>query len=530
MADDTLSDLETVRGAQRAYSDVQALDYALTVLWHADPSRVGERCRLLSLAGGVGVDVSRKSPGFAHATHGQALPLVDPGISRRPFRIDPAPGGLRLDPLTHAGALVVDGAPLDAPRLVADDELDGGLVISISDRIVLLLHRVPPPTPAEDDRGLLGGSPAIVELRRAIGQVADLPVGVLIRGESGAGKELVARAIHAASARADRPFVAVNMGAIPATVAASELFGHVRGAFTGAVDNKPGVFVRAHGGTLFLDEIGEAPPEIQVALLRALETREIQPVGARDPVLVDVRVVAATDADLEAAVRDGAFRLALLERLSGYQIPVPPLRARRDDIARLMVRFLRDELAAVDDLEAAGRTDRLAPAPPDRAPALPGSIVARFCVFDWPGNVRQLKNLVRQLVISNRHRDRFVWDPVLERVLGPEHPAEAPTPETSSPALPRHVRPKNVDDAQLRAVLESHGWRYNAAARFLGISRTSLFALIDASPTLRRPKDIEAPEIREGLTRFDRDLEALASHFEISKRGLRLRMNELGIE
>jgi two-component system nitrogen regulation response regulator GlnG len=181
---------------------------------------------------------------------------------------------------------------------------------------------------------------------------------VLLRGETGTGKELAARALHDAGPRRRRGFLAVNMGAVPPTLAAAELFGAARGAFTGADQKRIGYFTRADGGTLFLDEIGETPAEVQILLLRALDNREIQPVGGGDPQPVDVRLIAATDADLEGAMAAVRFRSTLLHRLSGYEIFLPQLRDRREDFGRLFLHFLSQEL------EATGQTGRLATSRP----------------------------------------------------------------------------------------------------------------------------------------------------------------------
>src|SRR6185436_13729067 len=185
-----------------------------------------------------------------------------------------------------------------------------------------------------------------------------------LRGETGTGKELLARAIHQASSRRAAPYFALNMAAIPASLAAAELFGAAKGAFTGADRRRVGYFGRAQGGTLFLDEIGELPADLQPLLLRVLENGEIQPVGGEETLRVDVRILAATDANLESAIEEGRFRAPLFHRLSGYELRLPSLRERRDDIGRLFIHFLRQELAAL------GEADRLADPGPEGRPWL----------------------------------------------------------------------------------------------------------------------------------------------------------------
>jgi two-component system nitrogen regulation response regulator GlnG len=233
---------------------------------------------------------------------------------------------------------------------------------------------------------LVGRSPQLLEIFKTIGKVAARDVSVLITGESGTGKELVARAIHAASARAEAPFVAVNTAAIPRELLESELFGHERGAFTGAVAARVGRFREAHGGTLFLDEIGDMPVDLQAKLLRVLQSGEVTPVGARDAEIVDVRIVTATHRDLDAAVREGRFREDLLYRLRVVPLHIPPLRERRDDIALLAEHFV------------ARYAEELGTGHRQLAPAALDQLVA----FDWPGNVRELENSIkRALVLSS---------------------------------------------------------------------------------------------------------------------------------
>jgi len=230
---------------------------------------------------------------------------------------------------------------------------------------------------------IIGKSPAMQEVFRAIGRLSSSNATVLINGESGTGKELVALALHRNSARASSPFVALNMAAIPRDLLESELFGHERGAFTGAQNRRVGRFEQAHGGTLMLDEIGDMPAELQTRLLRVLADGEFYPVGAHTPKKVDVRIIAATHQDLESLVRDGRFREDLFHRLNVIRIHLPALRERRDDIPLLMQHFL--ELAAREL-----SVDAKKPSP---------ETVTLLGGLDWPGNVRQLQNLCRWLTV-----------------------------------------------------------------------------------------------------------------------------------
>ncbi|MCP4668072.1 MAG: sigma-54 factor interaction domain-containing protein, partial [Deltaproteobacteria bacterium] len=257
--------------------------------------------------------LSRLDPKFAPPDGGVPRPLADNRLSRLPLHLTrTSAAGIVLDATDTRTPVVADGAPLEGVREFTGGEIRRGVVLLLGSRVVLVLHTMEPLVLPSLSLGLVGESAAIGRVRQEIRRVADLPFPVLLRGESGTGKELAARAIHDAGPRRDRPYLGVNLGAVPPNLAAAELFGAVKGAYTGADRPRLGYFQRAVGGTLFLDEIGEAPAEIQVHLLRALDTGQIQPVGAQVPETVDVRVVSATDADLEVAVAAGEFRSPLL--------------------------------------------------------------------------------------------------------------------------------------------------------------------------------------------------------------------------
>ncbi|HEV7519165.1 MAG TPA: sigma-54 dependent transcriptional regulator, partial [Thermoanaerobaculia bacterium] len=377
--------------------------------------------------------------------------------------------------------------------------------------------------------GLVGESLAIVQLRREIGRVAALPVPVLLRGATGTGKDLVARALHEAGSRRQAPYLAVNMGAIPTTLAAAELFGAARGAFTGADRKREGWFSRADGGTLFLDEVGETPLEVQALLLRTLESGEIQPVGGDAVARVDVRLIAATDVELEAAVATGRFRAPLLHRLGGYEILVPPLSRRRDDIGRLLHHFLRQELAAV------GQEARLAPRRPEERPWLPAATVARLAAHDWPGNVRQLRNVARRIVVAGRDADEVPKGDWIERLLTESaSPLTSVTPVPSDPPAPRaarkaYRRPEEIADEEILATLRANRFRLQPTAAQLGIARTSLYDRIENSPLFHKAADLSRQEIEQWFERCGGDLDRMVEALEVSKRGLQRRMKQLGI-
>ena len=508
---------------------------ALTILYHPDLARVGECARLSELVRGRETLISRTAPDFEAPVQGQPLPLGDPYLSRTPWRLrrDPDTGTVRLSSAESKTRIAADGVWIPEQRDFTAGEVRRGIVLELSDRVVLLLHEVPEvPGQAPCYADLIGENEGVLRLRNEIRRVADLDVPVLIRGETGTGKELVARAIHAASRRHGPPCLCVNMGAIPPSLATSELFGAVRGAFTGAVHDQPGYFQRADGGTLFLDEIGEAPAEVQVMLLRVLETGEVQRVGSPVAQKVDVRLLAATDADLERAIEDGRFRAPLLHRLAGYEIVIPPLRERRDDFGRLLVHFLRQELGAI------GEERRLRPPEGGTPPWLPSSIVARLARHDWPGNVRQLRNAVRQIVIDSRRSETVQIGPQVERLLREVGTQPASADDTAPPVPPPARRrkpaksyriPSQVPVEEILAALRDNAWEVKPAAAQLGIARPSLYVLIEKIPGLRKAADLSRAEILEEQEQCRGDLVAAAQRLEVSRSGLLLRMKQLGL-
>ncbi len=328
------------------------------------------------------------------------------------------------------------------------------------------------PAPAEADAGtLVGETPAMRELFRAIGRLAQAPLNVLVTGETGTGKELVARALHRESPRARMPFVAMNTAAVPAELLESELFGHEAGAFTGARQRHVGRFEQADGGTLFLDEIGDMPLALQTRLLRVLAEGEFFRVGGRELIRVDVRVVAATHQDLARLVAEGRFRADLLHRLDVVRLRLPPLRERRADVPRLAAVFLA---------AAAKRFD----APPkrfDRAAA------ARLLEHDWPGNVRELENLCWRLAALAPGESIGVAE--LEDALDvPREPAAGHRDDDWEGPLRRWARARlegggdelhasareAFDRVLLEAALEHTGGRRAEAAARLGLGRNTL--------------------------------------------------------
>jgi sigma-54 dependent transcriptional regulator, flagellar regulatory protein len=339
---------------------------------------------------------------------------------------------------------------------------------------------------------IVGESPAMAEVRRLVRQVGPSPASVLITGPSGSGKEVVARAIHAESVRAAKAYVPVNCGAIPRDLLESELFGHEKGAFTGAHAQHRGRFEEAHGGTLFLDEIGDMPADMQVKLLRVLEERAVSRVGGRGQIAIDARIVSATHRDIDAAIDDGRFREDLFYRLAVFPICLPALAERREDLPLLVRHFLKRQ--------------------PGQAPRFNAAAMDRLAAHGWPGNVRELRNLVERAAIIYPgqtlgaeqvdaimlRRGRVgaaeraaLWD-ATDRIAAAA-PAAAPAPVAAAPEAPAPAAPEprradlskdspldlksviaGIEQDYIAQALDLTGGVVAEAARLLSLQRTTL--------------------------------------------------------
>jgi len=321
---------------------------------------------------------------------------------------------------------------------------------------------------AEHPPYLIGEHPLIQKIGLLVKKVAVTEATILIMGESGTGKELVARAIHTVSSRADRPFIPVNCGAIPAELLESEMFGHERGAFTGAIGQRAGMFQLANGGTIFLDEVGEMNPTLQVKLLRVLQDREVRPVGADRVLKVDVRVIAASNKELAAEVEAGNFREDLFYRLQVIPIVMPPLRERRSDIPLLVRHFLEKH-----NRKRPGRPVEIA----DEA-------MVHLWEYDWPGNVRELENLLERLVILSEdgHIQLEHLPPSIRSFISEK---KIPRPALGDEGLDLNSAVEEFENRLIEEALRRTKGNKQAAARLLGLKRTTLVA------KLRRRRGLE---------------------------------------
>jgi transcriptional regulator with PAS, ATPase and Fis domain len=299
---------------------------------------------------------------------------------------------------------------------------------------------------------VIGQTPVIQHVLRMAQKIAGTDSTVLITGETGVGKELIARAIHSASQRKSHPFVKVNCAAIPDTLLESELFGHEKGAFTGAVTNKPGRFEIAHLGTLFLDEIGEIPLHLQTKLLGVLQDKSFERLGGVKTIKIDVRIITATNQDLSSSVQSGTFRSDLFYRLNVVPIHIPPLRERKDDLIPLGNCLL----------------DKFASKYRKKIGAIPPEVMATFTNYDWPGNIRELENVMERMVVMSE-TDLLSLDQVPPEIRGMVSTTEASTLKEKIETLSQVTEKQMIIDA-----LNKTNQNRTQAAKLLGISRRTL--------------------------------------------------------
>ena len=306
----------------------------------------------------------------------------------------------------------------------------------------------------DDFKEIIGKSDEIQQVFQLVDKGADPDSTILVCGASGTGKELIANEIQSRSGRANQPFVSINCGALPESLLESELFGHVKGSFTGAIKDKDGLFKVACGGTFFLDEVGETSPAIQVKLLRVLQEREIIPVGGTTPIKVDVRLIAATNADLERAVQEDTFRADLYYRLNVIPIVIPPLRDRHDDVELLVDHFLK-----------------IASDKSGRKRSISKDAMELLVNYDWPGNVRELENIIERAVILEEE-DEILIGGLPEKIRNHSQQRRKIVMEKAQMTL------EELEREYLISVLEATGWQKKKASSILGINASTLYRKI----------------------------------------------------
>ena len=479
----------------------------LTILWHPDSNRIGEQ--FIGPPGEGVVEVSRYAPLFFRPGQ-DGIAIGHRAIARAPLQLRrSAADGVDISAPDSRMAVEINGQLLAGQLSFDCDEVARGVVLGLGGQVLLCLHWMSSFPRVNDVPGLLGVSSGAIATRELIRQVAPTDLPVLLLGETGTGKDVAARAIHAASRRRALPLVAVNMATLNESLAAADLFGAAKGAYTGAQAARQGLFAEADGGTLFLDELGDTPASVQPMLLRVLETGRYRPLGAGQESATSARMIAATDQDLDAK----GFNQPLLRRMESFVIRVPALRERREDIGVLLLHTLK---ACVDS--------------PDELAAFPAALVSEMCNYDWPGNVRQLANVTRRALMAQRAGQgvglaQFVREPFISRsVIAGKHepaPAGGEAPARRSLAL--------IGNDDLLQAMEENGWQISGAAQQLGVSRPSLYKLIEAHAGIRPAALIPEADIKQAVLAHGGDVGLCASHLKTPAEALRRHLRVLGL-
>ena len=474
---------------------------ALTILWHPDLDRVGE-VALLEDDGVLGF--TRDAPAFFVPGSNVGRPIAHRMMARDPVvGFASAQGRLEIRPGSTDIEVRVDGVRFDRARQLSPAEVGRGVILTVARAFAFCLHSIRHPVTRSPNLGLVGSSDAIDDIRHAITRAAGRADTVLIRGESGTGKELVARALHESGPRVKGPFVPENASRFQRERADDVFFGHERGAFTGATDSQPGLFRAADGGTLFIDEIGDLPSEAQPMLLRVIVDRIVQPLSSTKSRKVDVCLVAATSADLEAARSAERFDKSLYNRLNtSVNITLPPLRERREDVGVLLVHFLRIYLDA--DLQ------RLQDQTAD-SPWLAARDVAALAMHSWPDNVRGLEGVAKKLAIEAGPGARSGTHDWIKNFL-----AEAERPPPPDAPSSRETKSFAGNRDLLLAALERSGWSNAGAAKLLGYSPSTFSRRLGDDPELRAVTKLRIADMVREEREAKGDVEIAAKKLGVS--------------
>lgn len=539
----------------------------LRLLYHSDLERVGAVTLPGSpLTDGAWQNVGRNEPVFLKSQPGaHSRPIEDPTVSRRQLRVRwrASQGVFEVEPVPSAKRRIglISLEPGELPRdITSRCELPPGSYIAIENRVLLALEITRKYAGPEVDRlGFVGESEVLWQLRREISAIAAAPGPVLISGPTGAGKELVAQAIHRQSARSGQAFVVANCAALPEHLVESLLFGHKKGAFTGAVQDRDGLFRAAHRGSLFLDEMGELPIGVQPKLLRALQDGRVQPIGQHDTLFTDVRVLAATNRDLAERIRTGHLREDLYYRVACHVLQVPALAARRQDIPELFVHFLKREALSQHEHLWKHRT-------------IPLTFFVDLMRCSWNGNVRELINVVRRTLRANTEppftppivdpEDALFLStgeitPVRTQVVSPEKEPpllrEACESLSLLPSTVEKLLGSSIEGLRqaslepgarcsgvaallevqaagaLRDLLAQHRYRQSVVASELEVSPNTLVKLMQQFG-FRRAGELEAGEIEAALSEVGGNVSAASRHLEVSEQGLKRRIAVLELD
>lgn len=455
----------------------------LTIVWHPDPARIGEQF-VTGAQGRSAVELSRYAPLFCRPG-GPPLPLGYAGVSREPLRVGrDALDNVSLQLPSSRMVVELNGKVISGSVHLDSAQVGAGQVLALGRSVLLCLHwmtALPKHNPAP---GVTGVGSSAVTIRDQIRMVAPTDMPVLLLGESGTGKEIVARAIHAMSKRGDAKLVAVNMAAMNEALAPADLFGAVRGAYTGAQAERKGWFAEADGATLFLDEIGNAPASVQPMLLRVLEGGDYRPLGAAQDRRATARLIAATDQQLDTA----GFNQALLRRLEGFSLALPPLRSRREDFGVLILDLLDDPKAAM---------------------RLSCGLVSELACFDWPGNIRQLARALQRAMLLLDADTVPQFGQLVREPTGTTGSVNGGG-KCAAPGRTRR-RPAELSQNDILDAMVRHAWTIGHAAVALGVSRPTLYKMLDRHPDIRRAQHIPSAEIDRALAASDGDVARCAA-------------------
>jgi len=521
---DTLHNMDTLQYVSATHRDKSltnqsevSLVPALVIQNHADLARIGDICWIDDIPGNKILQLARNQPDFSKNQSLIGTPLADPYLSRSPIQLTLLKNGdIKIDLANSKTQLVINGEDISSSKVIDSELVSAGVVLELGKRVTLLLKLLPySKTNSDSDYGMIGISPKLQLVREKLKHLTNFDGSVLIRGATGVGKELVAKALYDIGSRTDKPFVKVNLGAIPPSLATSELFGVQKGAYTGADKDRKGYFAEANGGTLFLDEIGEASLEVQSLLLRVLESGEFYPVGSSKPKKVDVRLLAATDVDLNKQCLENKFKAPLLHRLENYEINLPSLSERNEDVGLLFLHFAKQQYSEMK---------KQFPQAKSETPWVSNEVVRLLLNNPWEGNIRQLKNITHQLVIDSLNSKQLILSEHLREKLKVVSNLKV---ETKS-ARKNKRKPNTVSHEELINALKSQTWELQATADSLNISRTSIYELMKLYD-LKSAHDLTIEEINSSYITCDKDIDRMVSDLKVSKYGLKRRLKELDL-
>ncbi len=465
---------------------------SLVILWHPDHKLIGLQSPCSFTSGKI-LQINRFKPLFSSAENLEDTPLSDKRVSRSSIIIENlGKDNFQITPPESPMEVKVNGTFSRHSQTASLDDKNDLICITISNSIILGLCHLPCKQFRSSSNSLKGISVPINHSRQLIERYAATDLPVMLIGETGTGKELAATDLHQNSLRSSKPFVSVNMAAIPDELAVSELFGSKKGAYTGSVNDQPGFFNEADHGTLFCDEIGDTPASVQPMLLRAIETGFVRPLGNDSDVKTDTRIITATDRPINEVGSSVQFSKPLYHRLSATQITMPTLKSRKVDIPLLLLHFLLES-----------------PLNEQKATDVSTDFLLTLVNYEWPGNVRELKNIANQILLGEQ--------PKLERI-------DTKNKKNSKKRSPYRSH-RSITEKELLAALDNNCWQIKPAAAELLISRTSCYELIKNCGAIRRPKDIHADEIQEALKKYPKDIGSMCSTLRTTQSALRNYLN-----